>query len=264
MNERDAVVTASEAPWRAGVRAAWANRWPGFALVCFAVGLLLAYWYVPAVRDTLDVVAGWKQRVGLVFGIVSTAVFGGLLPWLVQRLVRPGTRDAGWPVLWFLLGFWAVKGLEVDLLYWAQAMVFGDRASPGVVAVKVFFDQGVYVPVWAIPTTVAAFAWRDCGYSLARLRREFFRGGWVGWYRDRVVPVLIANWMVWVPAVVVIYLLPLALQLPIQNLVLCFWSLMLIIQTRGASAGGNLPGVEPRRRGGHGDQSGESVERRVG
>ncbi|MEM1213057.1 MAG: hypothetical protein AAGI68_12265 [Planctomycetota bacterium] len=52
--------------------------------------------------------------------------------------------------------------------------------------------------------------------------------------------VRIANGMVWVPAVgavVVIDLLPLALQLPIQNLVLCFWSLMLIIQTRGASAG---------------------------
>ncbi|MEM1213060.1 MAG: Mpv17/PMP22 family protein [Planctomycetota bacterium] len=233
MSERDVVVTAGDAPWRAGVRAAWANRWPGLALVCFAVGLLLAYWYVPAVRDALDVVAGWKQRVGLAFGIVSTAVFGGLLPWLVQRVIRPGTRDATLPVLWFLLVFWATKGLEIDLLYRLQAAVFGDRASPGVVAVKVLCDQLGYVTLWAIPSTVAAFAWRDCGYSFVRLRREFFRGGWPGWYRQRIVPVLIANWMVWVPAVVVIYLLPLALQLPIQNLVLCFWSLMLIIQTRG-------------------------------
>ncbi|MEM6391808.1 MAG: Mpv17/PMP22 family protein [Planctomycetota bacterium] len=248
MSERAAVVKTDDPPWRAGVQAAWANRWPGLALVCFAVGLLLSYWHVPVVRDALDVVAGWKQRVGLAFGIMSTAVFGGLLPWLVQRFVRPGTRDATLPVLWFLLGFWAVKGLEVDLLYWAQAVVFGDRASPGVVAVKVLFDQGVYVPLWAIPTTVAAFAWRDAGYSWRRLRQRLFPDGegifrgWVGWFGREVVPVLIANWMVWVPAVVVIYLLPLALQLPIQNLVLCFWSLMLIIQTRGASAGRDASG----------------------
>jgi FtsH-binding integral membrane protein len=43
---------------------------------------------------------------------------------------------------------------------------------------------------------------------------------------------LVATWGVWVPAVAVIYLLPTALQLPLQNVVLCFFTLLVIFMTR--------------------------------
>jgi hypothetical protein len=42
-----------------------------------------------------------------------------------------------------------------------------------------------------------------------------------------VLPTLIANFGVWVPAVAIIYALPTPLQLPLQNLVLCFFTLLL-------------------------------------
>jgi hypothetical protein len=53
-----------------------------------------------------------------------------------------------------------------------------------------------------------------------------------------VLPITVANVAVWVPAVVAVYLLPLPLQLPMQNLVLCLWALMLVFMTdpKGASA----------------------------
>jgi hypothetical protein len=38
---------------------------------------------------------------------------------------------------------------------------------------------------------------------------------------------MIANFAVWVPAVAIIYALPTALQLPLQNLVLLFFTLLL-------------------------------------
>jgi hypothetical protein len=58
------------------------------------------------------------------------------------------------------------------------------------------------------------------------------------WYRRRVLPVMVSNWGVWIPAVSIIYMLPPALQLPLQNLVLCLWALMLIFLTspRGETA----------------------------
>ena len=231
-DERPATVApaASAAPWRAGAEAAWANRWPGAALAAFAVGLLMAYHFVPLVHDALSRVAQLKLQTGFAFSMVSTALFGGVIPWLVQRL-RPGPRnpDATVPVLLFFIVFWAIKGVEVDALYRLQAVVFGDNASLGTIFLKVLADQLVYVPLWAIPTSVVAYAWKDQGFSWSRLRQGFFVGRW---YRRRVVPVLISNWAVWLPAVVVIYSLPLALQLPIQNLVLCFWSLLLVLQVR--------------------------------
>jgi hypothetical protein len=48
-----------------------------------------------------------------------------------------------------------------------------------------------------------------------------------GWYRRRVLHVLISNLGVWVPAVCIIFALPTPLQLPLQNIVLCFFSLLL-------------------------------------
>ena len=44
-----------------------------------------------------------------------------------------------------------------------------------------------------------------------------------GWYARTVLPTLIANFGVWVPAVAIIDALP----TPLQNLVLCFFTLLL-------------------------------------
>ena len=42
------------------------------------------------------------------------------------------------------------------------------------------------------------------------------------------VPVtLMSTWAVWIPAVTIIYCLPAPLQIPLFNLVLCFWVLVL-------------------------------------
>ena len=221
-------------PWRAGAEAAWANRWPGAALSAFAVTLLLAYFYVEPVRDALQRVADFKETVGWPFAIVSTALFGAVLPWLVQRL-RPAYRgETRWSHLLFLAAFWGYKGAEIDWFYKLQAHLVGDAATLGIITVKVLIDQCLYVPLWAVPTTVLAYRFKDEGFDVGRLRRVIFEdhGGLGGWVRARVLPVLVSNWAVWLPAVVVIYALPQALQLPIQNLVLCFWALLLVLQVR--------------------------------
>jgi O-antigen ligase len=47
------------------------------------------------------------------------------------------------------------------------------------------------------------------------------------WFLRELLPVIIANLGVWLPTVTIIYTLPTVLQLPLENLVLCFFTLML-------------------------------------
>jgi hypothetical protein len=66
------------------------------------------------------------------------------------------------------------------------------------------------------------------------------------WYRRKVLPVLISNLGVWVPTVCIIYALPTALQLPLQNLVLCFFTLLLAHVMPGGEPTPAAP-LEPAR-----------------
>ncbi|MBB6430396.1 Mpv17/PMP22 family protein [Algisphaera agarilytica] len=229
-------------PWQAGLAAARANAVPGAVLSVFAVGLLVSYWYVPPVTAALNALADLKAELGWMFVVPSTAFFGGVLPWLVQR-ARPSVRRfTPWHHLGFLVVFWGIKGLEVDGMYRLQAMWFGQGSDVLTLTKKIIVDMGIYCPIWAVPTTVAAYAFKDAGYSL----RGIGLGGrsltrWKRWWMQSVLPVVISNWGVWVPAVMVIYCLPLALQLPVQNLVLCFWSLILAFQVRGVTENTQSP-----------------------
>ena len=103
----------------------------------------------------------------------------------------------------------------------------GDNADFLTVALKTIFDQFVYVPIFGLLNVILFLAWREADYSFSRLRKRLAPG----WYRDRVLPGLVANWLIWIPAVALIYCFPLALQLPVQNLILCFWILLLTILT---------------------------------
>lgn len=192
-----------------------------------ALGVLLGYHYWPAFHDALEVIRGWKLRFGYLFSAVSTAVFGGLLPLLFRLIPLETRKDPQWRFLPFFLGYWALRGVEVDALYRFQAWMFGDTATPWVVVVKVVIDQFVYCPLWAVPIMIIAYMWKDSGFRFAELRRRL--GG--EWFPSRCLPLLLASWGVWIPTVAVIYTLPLALQLPLQNLVLCLFVLLAMILT---------------------------------
>jgi len=224
-------VSASPPPWRSGVDAARANALPGVVLSFFAVGVLLGYWYVEPIHEAFERLGAFKLRSGWWFAVVGTGLFGGVLPWVVDRLRPGGAARATWRRLVFLALLWGWKGFEIDLFYRGLGWLIGDAPSLGVVAAKVLLDMGPWVVLWAVPTTVLAYEWMDAGFSVSGMRGSgAWRGGLRGWYARRVVPVLISNWAVWTPAVCVIYCLPLPMQLPMQNLVLCFWALLMARQ----------------------------------
>jgi hypothetical protein len=128
-----------------------------------------------------------------------------------------------------LVVYWAYKGFEVSVFYAWQARWFGEGKGVATIALKTFNDQFVYCPLFAAPVTWLVYNWVEHGFSGATLAAEWRRPGW---YARCVLPLLVTTWVVWVPAVAVIYILPTALQLPLQNVVLCFFTLLVIFMTR--------------------------------
>lgn len=215
---------AAEPPWRAGVRGARANLWPGLVLQAAALALVIAYYRHPPTHDIVNRIAVLHERAGFWFGIASTGLFGGLIPVIYLR-GREKTRDVFTrAAAAVVIGFWAYKGFEIDLWYHLQAHLVGATNDARTVFVKMILDQFVYCPVLAVPVTVLVYEWAQAGFR-TRLVFADVRAG--GWYRRRVLPVLMSNFGVWVPAVCIIYALPTPLQLPLQNLVLCFFTLLL-------------------------------------
>jgi len=188
---------------------------------CVVVG---AFYFVEPARPIFDAVGNAKLRYGYWFSLVSTATFAGLVPWSLQFLQRGRKPDYSIARLTFLLVLWAEKGVEVDLFYRCQSWLFGDAPSVSTVASKVAVDQLFYAPLWGLLSVLLAMAWADAGYSLRRLRQRLSGGG----FRRLYLPALLSNNAVWIPAVSLIYILPLQLQVPMQNLVACFWALVLM------------------------------------
>jgi len=219
-------------PWRQSLAAARANLVPGLILQVFALGVLLAYYFHAPSRAAMDSLADLKLRWGWRYSFVATALWGGLIPFLYLRL-NPRTRAAT-PMshgLFYML-FWAVKGVEVDIFYQAQGWAFGNDTAVATIAAKVLFDQLVYSVVWSTPCAQLVFFWKDAGFSFARLRSL----RWFPFWKENLPKALIGLWAVWFPAVTIIYSLPPALQIPLFNIVLCFYALLFATVNRENAA----------------------------
>jgi len=222
-----------ESPWRAGLRSARANLAPGFVLQFGALALVVAYYRLPAAGAALGRIAGWRADLGVGFPMLTTGLFGGVLPFLYLR-ARAATRARyTWAQGAAIAAFWTYKGLEIDLWYRLLAWSVGPGHGAGTIALKTFLDQFVYCPLLAIPVTAVVYEWTESRFSRAALAADLRAPAW---YRRRVLPLLLSNLGVWLPAVCIIYALPTPLQLPLQNIVLCFFTLLVAHQVRRTPA----------------------------
>jgi hypothetical protein len=212
-----------EAPWQAGLHSARQLIIPGLILQVTAFGLVLAYYLLPSAHGAFMQLAAWSTAGGYWFSAIVTMLCGGVLPFLLLRL-NPATRGAfPWAHLVFFALFWAWKGAEVDLLYRTLTALYGSDPSAGTIARKVVADQFGFNPLYATPLGSMIFAWKDAGFKWAPVAADLRAGRW---YYRRALPVLISVWTVWLPVVSCVYALPQPLQLPLFNVVLCFWSML--------------------------------------
>jgi hypothetical protein len=201
-----------------------ANARPALFLQCIALALGLSYFYWPAALPYFNVLAQLKTQYGALYAVLSTSLFGGLLPFLYlylskKILFKPLSQ------LIFYCALWAFMGFVIDQFYQFQSALFGDNNDVSTVLKKVMFDQFVFTLVFASPFLTLCFLFRDSQFNV---------GQW--WNRidmtivsEQVPATVVSSWIVWIPAVSVIYTMPSALQIPLFNLVLCFFVLILAI-----------------------------------
>lgn len=206
------------------------NLRPALVLQAFALALVLGYFWSAPLHRGLDVVGALKLRYGYAYSAVATCIFGGLVPYAVLAFAGRISERQRWAELAFYALLWLCKGVEVDALYRAQAAAFGESGSVGTIALKTIVDQFVYVPLWSAPCQVLLFTWKDAGFSVAGTRDAFARQS----FAQRVLVVVFSTWVVWIPAVAIVYSLPSALQVPLFNLVLCFWCLLMSFISRAS------------------------------
>lgn len=213
-----------EAPWVAGLRGARANLIPGLILQAFALTLVLAYYHHEPTRAWCAKLAAFRTEQGFIYSIVATSFFGGLLPCLYMKISPATRRRYDFKQNLMLVLFWAYKGAEVDLWYRFLVLTVGAGTDLRSMLTKMFLDQFVMCPLFFVPVTVVVYSWCESHFNTAALIADWRQPGW---YRRRVPAMLISNLGVWVPTVCIIFSLPSALQIPLFNLVLCFFTLLL-------------------------------------
>jgi len=211
--------------FRHAAAAARENFRPGLLLwACMLVFLGLYLWNEPT-RLALEHVAEIKQRWGYAFAFVSYVIAAALMPELLRVFFFQRGR-ARWRNVTNFLGaapMWGVVGLTVDLLYRSQAEWFGTGSDLGTIACKLAVDQFLYSPFFSVPVAVGWLHWRDENFRPAVLRKILTPD----FYLDRVFPVTVAGWCVWIPGVSLVYFMPSALQLPTAVTIQVFWVLIL-------------------------------------
>jgi hypothetical protein len=216
---------AAVSPLSAGA-AALRRFWRPFVLIQGAAALLaVAYHASASFRAACTLAAAWKTAGGLPLAAATSAVAGGLLPEIAKLVADRGRsplRGRGGEIA-FNTVFFAFNGVVIDLLYRGEARLLGGDAHVLTVVEKVAFDQFVFSPQWLI-AIVLLFLWRQRDYSLAATLPVMRRG----FYRARVLPLLIPNWLFWIPMVSIIYALPVALQFLLFVPALAAWSLIMV------------------------------------
>ena len=213
--------------WNESLRALRANILPGFLLQSLMAGMAAAYLWHPGSRRAFEELALLKSNWGLLFSFAGTSLASVILPELLRLLLHNATmvkeNFAGLSDrLLFGLIFWGLIGMQVDLFYRFQYFLFGPSSSFSVIVKKVLVDALLYCPILAIPQAVSVFLWRDHGFTL----KGFCGHTPLDFYALKILPVLLANWMVWIPIVCLIYAFPPALGIPFFMVAQSFWVLV--------------------------------------
>ncbi|MCX6969866.1 MAG: hypothetical protein NTV93_06880 [Verrucomicrobia bacterium] len=204
--------------------AAKANLLPGLLLQCLMLAFFSLYIAHEGTRHFLGEVAAVKQEAGYGFSFLSYVIAGAVLP----ELLRIAFFQSGKPTrrnLWLLLTaapFWGLLGVIIDLLYRLQAVWFGTGHDWFTLLRKVLVDQFLFAPIISAPLIVGWFLLRDEGFRPSAFRKIFR----VDFFPDKVFPVVVAGWCVWIPGVILVYSMPPLLQIPVAVFIQVFWVLI--------------------------------------
>ncbi len=203
-------------------------------LLVAMAGIVVAYYFWPAATVYLSWFGQWVHAGGLLRAGFAAGFAGGILSevsavYLSDR-GRWNAKHVENMVFRFCVFF--VSGMIVSVFYAYQAVWFGEGTSWRVLLPKVLVDQLVYSAFWSTPYQSILFRWQALRFSSSRVWREL-DGRFV---IERMLPVLITNWMFWFPGVALVYSMPTLLQMPLNIFATAIWSLLLAGLAKPAAA----------------------------
>ena len=208
-----------------GLRAARVNLLPGLFLQALMLCFIAAYLLHDGTAALLAKVGEIKEEIGYPFALVTYMISGALLPELLKIIFFQRGRSnlanlRSFATAGPFLGF---MGMTVDFFYRCQNSWFGTGNDWQTLAIKVLVDQLLYSPFIANLCSTAFFTLQAGRFSRATTASLFT----LDFITEKVLPVQIAGWGFWFPAVTCIYFMPPQLQIPVAVLVQTFWVLML-------------------------------------
>lgn len=206
-----------------------------------AMTIVVAIYYCwPSGSAVLSWYATWQHSGGILRAGLAAGLAGGILSELSLVYVRDRGR---WNLVHlenmiFRFVVFFIGGLVVSTFYEYQAIWFGNGLSWRILLPKILVDQFIFSVFWSTTYQTLTFRWQALRYSGSRLWSEL-DGNFV---IERMLPVLVTNWMFWIPGVTLIYSLPLILQMPLGIFATAIWSLLLAGLAKPACAPGALMG----------------------
>jgi hypothetical protein len=205
------------------------------AVLLAAMGTLVAIYYCwPTGAAVLSSYAAW-QHAG---GIIRTGLMAGFAGGILSELCLVYVRDLGrWnrthlENMLFRFVIFFLGGMVVGEFYVWQAYWFGDGVSWRNILPKILVDQLIFSVFWSTTYQALTFRWQTLRYSGSRLWSEL-DGKFVV---ERMLPILVTNWMFWIPGVTLVYSVPLILQMPINIFATAMWSILLAGLSKHADA----------------------------
>lgn len=215
---------------RRGLDAVRENLVPALVLQLLLASLVASYFLWPKSAAFLYQLGEWKRQGGLYFSFAATGFAGGVLAEIAKvycgqrgRWTRQNVEDGLFNFV--LLGF---GGSVVHLFYEFQAALFGDHLAFGVIARKTTIDMLLFTPFWATPYQTIFWLWKNNRFSWKNVSWEL-RGNYL---TQHYLPVLVMEWVFWIPVVIMTYSLPLILQFPFFLVAMATWGLLLATLTR--------------------------------
>jgi hypothetical protein len=207
-----------------GWLSARANALPGLVIVLVAALIVVAYYLSADIHKLLEGVQALRARWGLWFSMAASAVGAGLIPGLYLILIGQSRKGwAAWIDLVYTTLVWVTSTIAIDRFYVLQNWMWGSAVTIPIVLVKVAVDQFFFTPLIGLQIPAIGFRLRDMDYSLPALGNAL-RNQWI---LKVIVPMQVACWLTWIPGTLVIYSLPLPLQVPMMLLIQCFFSLVM-------------------------------------
>ena len=211
------------------------NLKPGLVLQAIALILVFSYYNSSSVQEALKSLTELKAQNSYLFSGLSTCLFAAIIPY--SFLCLSGRRRFNAKVLVFMLGLWFWKGAEIELFYSYQAELWGTGTDALTLFKKVMFDQLVFSTVYAVPCIVICYLWKDNNFSFKAWKEALTKD----LFKIKIPSVIVSNWLIWMPACAVIYSMPTALQVPLSNIICCFFVLIIEVlcdPNQGASSHG--------------------------